>query len=123
MKGQELLEKAVQWAKTKGYSAIRADLEGYDSPTSFRKSDDEDVFTPDVTGKKLGTKSYIEISLKSRPGKAGYFQVEAPEFARRCKRRQIIPAGSTGAQSLHGKDRCRLQPCCSSYQYITVTFF
>jgi hypothetical protein len=65
MKEEELYQKAIHWAKTKGYSAIKANVEGFEAPTSFRKKDNDDTFTPDITAKKLGTKNYIEISVKS----------------------------------------------------------
>ena len=66
MDKQKLFDAAVQWAKRKGFTSLRANTEGYEAPGSYRRmgSSEEEV-QPDMTGKKLGAKSYIEISLKT----------------------------------------------------------
>ncbi|MBR9919429.1 MAG: hypothetical protein GYB31_01225 [Bacteroidetes bacterium] len=69
MEKENFYDKAINWAKRKGFSGIKANYEGFDIPSSFTKLDknkeEVDQYIPDITGKKLGTKSFVEISLKS----------------------------------------------------------
>lgn len=63
------IEKIVTWVKSKGYSNIKANTEGYEVPTSFalqkELETDEDQYIPDVTGRKGSQKHYFEIALKT----------------------------------------------------------
>lgn len=59
-----LISKAIKWAEQQGFSGIKAKDEEHETPTAFQKKGDEDAFVPDVTGVKLGTKSYIEVATK-----------------------------------------------------------
>ncbi|MCB0705745.1 MAG: hypothetical protein KDC34_10570 [Saprospiraceae bacterium] len=66
MEKQNLFDKAISWARGKGFSGIRANIEGFETPSSFRRvGDEEDSIIPDITGKKLGTHNFLEISMKS----------------------------------------------------------
>lgn len=58
------LDKAINWAKKKGFTKLKANLTDYETPRSFSQSNSEEVITPDVTGVKRGKKSFIEIALK-----------------------------------------------------------
>ena len=64
-KKSNFYEKMIQWVKTHSFSKIKANSDGYEKPTAFRKPDDDETFTPDVTAVKLGTKNYFELALKS----------------------------------------------------------
>ncbi len=66
----ELYSKAVQWAERKGFKKIRAKVDEYETPQSFYKPSTDKTVTPDITGVKMGIKSYIEIALKTDDKKA-----------------------------------------------------
>jgi len=64
-KDQELFEKALMYVKSHGYSKIRANAEGYDAPSTFRRQDEGgEIMAPDITAVKSKRKSYFEIALK-----------------------------------------------------------
>lgn len=60
-------EKAVEWIKRKGYSKVKANIEEFDPPTSFKQGQDgeETFITPDITAVMRGNKCYFEIAMKS----------------------------------------------------------
>ena len=66
----KLYSKAVQWAEKKGFKKIKANVDEYETPQSFYKPSTDITITPDVTGMKMGNKSYIEIALKTDNKKA-----------------------------------------------------
>lgn len=65
MKDQTILEKAIKWAKNKGFQNIKAKTEEYEDPIQFTRNRDEESFMPDITGLQTGGKSYIEIATKT----------------------------------------------------------
>lgn len=65
MNYNELIERAVAWARKRGFKKIKAKIAHYDDPTSYRRPGEEQAFIPDVTGLKVGNKSYIELATKS----------------------------------------------------------
>lgn len=65
MKKDKLIEKAVKWAKSKGFSDIRANIEGYEMPNQFQRQSDNSVFIPDLTANSSNRKNYLEIVMKS----------------------------------------------------------
>lgn len=65
MEDYELLQKAVTWAQQKGFSNIKANLEAYDAPAQFTKPGEDQPYIPDISGVRLGGKSYFELSLKT----------------------------------------------------------
>ena len=60
----KLYVKAVRWAEKKGFKQIKANIDDYETPQSFYKPSMDVTVTPDLTGEKMGNKSYIEIALK-----------------------------------------------------------
>lgn len=62
---KEYFTKVINWARKKGITGIKANHEDFDQPTQFRKNDVEKPFVPDVTGRKLDKKIYIEIATKT----------------------------------------------------------
>lgn len=58
-------EKLVNWAKTRRFTNIKANMEGHEKPTAYSKPDEEKPYVPDATGVKLGVKSYFEVAMKS----------------------------------------------------------
>lgn len=65
MADTQLFEKAISWAKNQGFSKIKANTDDYETPVSFKKAGEETPFVPDITGVRLGGKSYVEIATKS----------------------------------------------------------
>ena len=67
MEYQKYFDKALQWARRKGFSEIKANSEKHelDSPASFSQPENDKEFVPDMTALKTGGKSYIEIAIKS----------------------------------------------------------
>ena len=55
----------VSWAKAHRFSNIKANLEGHEAPTAYSKPGEDAPYVPDVTGVKLGYKSYFEVAMKS----------------------------------------------------------
>ena len=66
-KSKQLIEKAVEWAKKRGFVKIKANIENkeFDTPASFVKPGEENPYVPDVTGMKFGRKNYVEVALKT----------------------------------------------------------
>jgi hypothetical protein len=65
MEEKKYLKKAIQWAKKRGYSNIKANIDEFEQPTQFSKPNEDQPYTPDITGQKLGRKIYIEIATKT----------------------------------------------------------
>ncbi|GJM31400.1 MAG: hypothetical protein DHS20C18_04010 [Saprospiraceae bacterium] len=65
MKDQSVFEKAIKWAKNKGFQNIKAKADEYEDPAPFTRNRDEESFIPDITGLQTGGKSFIEIATKS----------------------------------------------------------
>ncbi len=64
MKNNKWIEKAIQWAESKGLNSIKSVHEDYENPTSFTLQNSGDTFTPDLTGIQRTRKNYVEIALK-----------------------------------------------------------
>ncbi len=62
---ESFIDEMLHWVKTHSYSKIRANQEGFEAPTSYRQPEEDDVFVPDITAVKLGTKNYFELALKT----------------------------------------------------------
>ncbi|MEM7106182.1 MAG: hypothetical protein AAF502_23835 [Bacteroidota bacterium] len=60
-----IIEKAIQWAKGKGFSEIKANHEDYETPSHFTRTGDDLPYIPDITGIKMGSKNYVEIATKT----------------------------------------------------------
>ncbi len=60
----KLFNQAINWVISKGFEDIRANTDDYDSPIPFLKPNGDNHIMPDITGKKYGNKSYIEIVTK-----------------------------------------------------------
>ena len=65
MQKQEIIENAIKWAEKKGFKAIKANHPDFETPVQYTNPDQEETYTPDITGKRRGRKSYIEIALKT----------------------------------------------------------
>lgn len=61
----EILKDSVTYLKNHGFENIKADIEGYTTPTSYHKKGSDIIITPDIVAEQDGKKYYFEISLKS----------------------------------------------------------
>ena len=61
----ETLEESVAYLENKGFENIKADIEGYETPKSYRKAGSDISITPDIVAERAGIKHYFEVSLKS----------------------------------------------------------
>ncbi len=59
------IEKAMVWAKKNGFSDLKADIDGQESPFAYERSADKEKFIPNLTGKLMNRKSYFEVVMKS----------------------------------------------------------
>ena len=64
-KYSDILEDSIQYLENRGYEDIKADMEGYETPKSFKKAGSDISITPDIVAIKEGRKHYFDISLKS----------------------------------------------------------
>ena len=61
---EELYQRALNWVTKKGFQDIRANTESYEPPVPFSRPNEDQQIIPDITGKMMGQKSYIEIVSK-----------------------------------------------------------
>lgn len=61
----DILEKSIQHLEARGFSNIKADMEGFETPKSYTKKSTGNPVTPDITATKNGRKYLFDISLKS----------------------------------------------------------
>lgn len=60
------IEKTIAWALKKGFSNIKADIEGYEKPIQFERQGDNVMFNPDMTVKtESGKTHYFQVVLKA----------------------------------------------------------
>lgn len=59
------LKDSINYLKQIGYENIKADAEGYETPTTYHKKGSDVTITPDIIAEHDGKKHYFEISLKS----------------------------------------------------------
>ncbi|WP_458628894.1 hypothetical protein [Winogradskyella sp. PC D3.3] len=59
------LSTSISYLENLGYSNIKADLEGYESPKSYHKKGSDIDVTPDIVAEKEGRKHIFDLSLKS----------------------------------------------------------
>ncbi len=64
-KDEELIKKIlVTWVARNGYSEVKANIEGYETPSGLSNRDSEDKLIPDITALKRGGRWYIEVVRK-----------------------------------------------------------
>ncbi|OAB80257.1 hypothetical protein [Cochleicola gelatinilyticus] len=61
----ETIKESVSYLENKGFENIKADIEGYDTPKSYKKKGSDISITPDIVAERAGIRHYFEISLKS----------------------------------------------------------
>lgn len=60
----KLFNKAIQWARRKGFKNIKANTDDYETPKTFTKPNKEVQIVPDLSGELRGKKYYVEIAVK-----------------------------------------------------------
>lgn len=59
------VERLIEKVRQGGFKKIKATLDEYEDPKSFRNMDSDRLIMPDVTAVKNGRKHYFEVALKS----------------------------------------------------------
>lgn len=62
---KELLQRAVQHVQSRGFASIKAELEGYESPTHYTAQQKGISYCPDLTAMNGKGKFYFEIAYKT----------------------------------------------------------
>lgn len=62
---RDYIEKAIEYAKTKGFKDFKANLDDFDDPKSFTKVSSDKEVLPDFTAKRRGKKHYFDVSIKT----------------------------------------------------------
>ena len=62
----EELTNSISYLENLGYSNIKADIEGYETPKSYHKKGSDIDVTPDIVAEKEGRKHIFDLSLKSQ---------------------------------------------------------
>ncbi|MEH1007186.1 MULTISPECIES: hypothetical protein [unclassified Winogradskyella] len=60
------LNQSISYLQNLGYSNIKADIEGYETPKSYLKRGSTIEVTPDIVAEKEGRKHIFDLSLKSQ---------------------------------------------------------
>lgn len=64
-KDEVLINEIADHLSQKGFEDIKADVEGYESPSRLVRQSDDFEFTPDVTANRKGRKYYVELAIKT----------------------------------------------------------
>ncbi|PHN04847.1 hypothetical protein [Flavilitoribacter nigricans] len=65
-KDEVLVRKLIeQVVLPRGYQNVKANTEGYDTPSKLSRPNEEGAFIPDATGVLNGKKSYFELAQKT----------------------------------------------------------
>jgi hypothetical protein len=62
---EDELKQSIAYLENLGYSNIKADLDGYESPKSYIKKNGEIEITPDIVAEKENRKYIFDLSLKT----------------------------------------------------------
>ncbi|WP_439151404.1 hypothetical protein [Winogradskyella sp.] len=65
-KYEDELTNSISYLENLGYSNIKADIDGYETPKSYLKKGSEIAVTPDIVAEKEGRKHIFDLSLKSQ---------------------------------------------------------
>ncbi len=60
MKETQHFEKVIEWVNNRGFLNVKANVENFETPTSYSSSNNIE-FIPDITGVKSDKKFYFEI--------------------------------------------------------------
>lgn len=66
---KKFIQDTITYLENLGYENIKADIDGYETPTSFVKKGSDITITPDIVAEKANRKHYFDIALKSEAPK------------------------------------------------------
>lgn len=61
----ELIKESIKYLEDRGYTNIKADLEGYETPKAYHQKNSDLVIAPHIVGERAGVKHYFNMSLKT----------------------------------------------------------
>ena len=61
----DVIKESIEYLERLGFQNIKADMDGYETPKSYKKKGSDISVTPDIVAEKAGRKHYFDISLKS----------------------------------------------------------
>lgn len=61
----ELIKESIKYLEERGFSNIKAEIDGYESPRGFHEQNSDLVIAPHIVGERAGVKHYFNISLKT----------------------------------------------------------
>ena len=61
----DVIQESIDYLERLGFENIQADIEGYETPKSYKKKGSDITITPDIVAEKAGRLHYFDISLKS----------------------------------------------------------
>ncbi len=64
-KNSTFLNTTITYLENKGFENIKADVAGYETPTSFTRQETGNTIIPDIVAEKRSIKYFFEVSLKS----------------------------------------------------------
>ncbi|WP_272022626.1 hypothetical protein [Olleya namhaensis] len=67
---KNILKQSISHLEFLGFENIKADLQGYEQPSTFVKKEDNMVIVPDITAYKRTKKYIFELGIKSDKPKA-----------------------------------------------------
>jgi|AntAceMinimDraft_11_1070367.scaffolds.fasta_scaffold156841_1 hypothetical protein len=88
--------KTIEWAKKTGYESIKANLEGYETPSQFQRAQDEVTFTPDITAVKGNKKCYFEVVMKDLEENSGVSKLRLLSELAKMKGGELFVMAPTG---------------------------
>jgi len=65
-KAQEYYDRIIDWLNRRGFENIKANVEGFETPSGFKKKGDGELLVPDVSAQNHHSKYYSEISMKPK---------------------------------------------------------
>jgi hypothetical protein len=64
-KEEDMIKKVIEtYVNRNGYSEVRANIEGFESPSALSMKGGDEKLVPDITASKRGGKWYIELVRK-----------------------------------------------------------
>ncbi len=90
------IEKSIAWAKAKGFSNFKADIDGFESPINFTRSSDNSGFKPDLTAVAGNRKHYFHVVLKGEEVKDTLVQIQLFHQLAKAKDSKLFLMAPTG---------------------------
>lgn len=67
IKEETIVKRAIdQILSVRTFDKVKANIDGFETPSQLSKTSGEGAFVPDITGTKNGRKFYFEVAIKNR---------------------------------------------------------